>query len=213
MRLLCLSLIMLSTSCGEQPKFQLGGAEYCIPEKYLLREPLNVSLIAEQLDPGGEILALRFSTADDLSLRSSAKEEITAILFGRSTIGSEAALIAAYEAGPTDDYDPLFDIGNGFRAFEQLGARRWTLVPKIGLDRYKEGTGVEAKWIAKCRASGISTLEADPMKVPSADTSCDTLVLYDEYVLKFTTSEQELLENYDVIKENIDRKLQAWRCN
>lgn len=209
--ILTIVLTVLLASCtGAQTKIILGNVEYQIPTHYIVSSTSNVG--ARGLDNSSNMLALTFAQDEELIHLTSKNgwlpsSPISAMIFDESVGEFENS----FSTEISNEKFEFVEFGNLYRVFDSNLNSKWKSLPKRGI--VISPTKTSAERVLDCTAmGGIKGINASRTQ-KEIPTSCKVIVKRDNLIIRFSSTEENLVENFQLIHDLIISRLNSWKAD
>lgn len=211
--LLMLCFLFIFSACRDSYRaIYIGNDKYNIPVEYLLSDP---SFYVKGLDNYVSLVSVTFD--DDIDFYSYKAKNgwlpNTPIISTLYSYGSMeyAGIHSNRPEGSVFEIDGLnvIKLDRVFRVFRNNENTNWHALPVEGA--ILGSNDIRASWVASCFALGGqkgTELSRDEFNIP---TSCKVDILYRDNILTISTSELNIVNNFDEISNLIVNKFDLWR--
>lgn len=195
-------LTLFQACSSSEIKVVLGSSVFTIPSKYIVSYEQD-----ERYDSGRNMISLTFSELDELRSLDKPngwlpKSPITALVYDQTLSSGKELESSLDEAAHKKTFQKV-EFDGFYRLFEEDVKSRW-----LTLSNEKENSQshIELKCIALGGMDGVNKSRTDE-NIP---TSCKVVFQYNDLVIRLSSSEENLIESYSLIRSVIVDKLNSW---
>ncbi|WP_233081099.1 hypothetical protein [Rheinheimera soli] len=207
--LLLIFVPMVLLSCSETQKYiTLGGNGYKIPSHYIVSYESTSD--SSGFDDASNMVALTFSEEEGFGHLTGQNgwlphSPISIIIYDEKAGDFEMALSKAI---PTADVE-FIEFEKVYRVFRKQFSNHWKAIPKNGA--VFNSNGVVAERVLECTAlGGVDGIKASRID-ENIPTSCKVSIKRGNLVIRFSSTEKNLVENFRLISDLVFSKIDSWK--
>lgn len=210
MKKLLITLIVptILLSCAEwKTHIFLGNKKYDIPSHYII----SYERSGESKEGNGlsSIVALSFSEENEFTHLTGkngwlSRGHISVTLYDETMGDFNMTLLNKIPS----DYDVFIEFDDVFRVFKEGFNSSWKALPKKGI--FYDPSIISTVRILDCKAmGGVKGINASRVD-KNIPTSCKVLIKRDNLLVRFSSTEENLVENFQLIHDFVFSKLDSW---
>ncbi|NNJ72760.1 MAG: hypothetical protein HKP09_06225 [Enterobacterales bacterium] len=207
--IIALFSVLLSSCVKSSVDITLGGNDYKIPTNYVVS--FEALKDANEFDQNGEMIALSFTHVSEISHLTGnngwlPRSPVSVVIFNQE-IGSFDKVLQ--KSVQLSDEIQVIELPNVYRIFDSQLNSHWKAINKN--DSVRNATSIKTEQLLDCYALGGTKGINSSRTVEHIPTSCKVTIVEDTLVMRISSSEKNLTEHFQVIRDLIISKLKTWK--